>query len=130
MKTFGYTKLFCIYMFRLMYTYFCLKNLAISRASSVELSEKKSLGKNCEKLQSLFRNAYFIAKESMAFLKYKKIFELQQLNGMSVGNTYLSNNACKRFIASIATDLKDDTKSDFNSARFVTIMSDGFTDKG
>ena len=49
---------------------------------------------------------------------------------MSVGNNYLSNNACKRFIASIAADLKDDTKSDFNSARFVTIMSDGSTDKG
>ena len=66
----------------------------------------------------------------MAFLKYEKNFELQQLNGMSVGNNYLLNNACKRFIASIATDLKDDTKSDFNSARFVTIMSDGSTDKG
>ena len=66
----------------------------------------------------------------MAFLKYEKICELQQLNGMSVGNNYLSNNACKRFIASIAADLKDDTKSDFNSARFITIMSDGSTDEG
>ena len=66
----------------------------------------------------------------MALLKYEKNCELLQLNGMSVRNNYLPNNACKRFIASIAADLKDDTKSDFNSARFVTIMSDGSTDKG
>ena len=49
---------------------------------------------------------------------------------MSVGNNYLSNNACKRFVAYIAADLKDDTKSDFNCAWFVTIISDGSTDKG
>ena len=63
-------------------------------------------------------------------MKYEKICELQQLNGMSAGNNYLTNNACKRCIPSIAADLKDDKKSDFNSAQFVTIMSDGSTDKG
>ena len=63
-------------------------------------------------------------------MKYEKICNLQELNGLSIGKNYLSNNACKRFIASIAADIKDETKSDFNSARFITIMSDGSTDKG
>ena len=86
--------------------------------------------KNSKQLACLFRTAYFTAKETLSFLKFEKLCELQQLNGIPLyGENYKSNNACKRFISSIASDIKEDLRDDFNNARFVSIMSDGSTDK-
>ena len=66
----------------------------------------------------------------MSFLKYEQLCQLQQLNGLFLGNNYISNNACKRFIAHIASDIKNDLREAVGVARFVSVLSDGSTDKG
>ena len=62
--------------------------------------------KNSKQLACLFCTAYFTAKETLSFLKFEKLCELQQLNGIPLyGENYKSNNTCKRFISSIASDM-------------------------
>ena len=81
-------------------------------------------------IQKLIRTAFYVAKSGLAFTKYIEICKLQQLNGMEVGTNYLTDLACKRFVELIASNIKEDLRQQFNSCRFVTVMSDGSTDKG
>ena len=76
--------------------------------------------KNSEQLACLFRTAYFTAKGTLSFLKFEKLCDLQQLNGIPLyGENCKSNNACKRFILLIASDIKEDLRDDFNNARLM-----------
>ena len=54
--------------------------------------------------------------------------KLQQLDGLELGENYLSDMACARFVFTIASDLKSDRY--ICDSRFVSILSDGSTDKG
>ena len=74
--------------------------------------------------------SYFVVKEGMAFWKYLKICALQQKNSLDLGQKYLSDIACGRFVSSIAEDIKSDLKSDVEDARFLSVLSDGSTDAG
>ena len=76
------------------------------------------------------RTAFYVARSGLAFTKYNEICTLQQLNGMEFGNNYLTDVACRRFIKIIASNIKEDLRQQFNNCRFVTVMSDGSTDKG
>ena len=105
-------------------------NAKSALAECVEKQEFNLAIKNSKEMESLFRTAYFVAREGMSFLKYERLCILQSLNGLELGKNYHSNNGCRRFISSIASDIKDDLRSNFNKCRFITVMSDGSTDKG
>ena len=81
-------------------------------------------------VQKLFRTAYMVACEQFSFKKYTKLVKLQQLNGVQFGNNYLNEIACANFITSIAEDLKEDLQTDIDKTRFMSVLSDGSTDKG
>lgn len=81
-------------------------------------------------MQRLFRTAYMVAKDHLSFHQYSRICELQGLNGLQLGENYLTNTACRRFLVSIAQDIKIGLQSDLQDARFMTVLSDGSTDKG
>ena len=66
----------------------------------------------------------------MPFTKYEALCELQQLNGLVLGDNYFSRKACARFVQSIAEDIKGDLRSSNKNSRCVSILSDGSTDKG
>ena len=46
----------------------------------------------------------------MPFTKYEALCELQELNGLVLGDNYLSRKACARFVQSIAEDIKGDLR--------------------
>ena len=82
-----------------------------------------------EKLRVKFDIAYFIAKENIAFTKYRKFCELQARHGVKVGSSYLTNNAAKDFIYFNARSMKNDVVSEVAKAKFFSIFVDGSTDK-
>ena len=80
--------------------------------------------------ERLVRTAYMVVKEHLPFMKYTSMCKLQKLNGLELGENYLSDKACTRFVSSIASDLKSEVYRDIRNTRFVSILSDGSTDKG
>ena len=52
--------------------------------------------------------------------------KFQELNGLELGKNYLSDKACARFVS----DLKSEVYRYIHDSRFVSILSDGSTDKG
>ena len=97
---------------------------------SVEVAVSTDVNKRQEEIQKLIRTAFFIAKSGLPFMKYAYICQLQRLNGMELGSNYMSDMACGRFVDEISKNIKDNLRQNFNKCRFVTIMSDGSTDKG
>ena len=61
-------------------------------------------------------------KENLPFKKYASICKLQQLNGLELGENYLTDMACSRFVKAIAGDWRNEIAQ--------SILSDGSTDKG
>lgn len=47
-------------------------------------------------MQLLLRTAYHVAKQEMPFTAYTSILELQRANGLDVGQSRLSDQACRR----------------------------------
>lgn len=54
---------------------------------------------------------------------------MQKVNGLNIGENYLNNVACREFINIIAKEIMDSTKIEINKARFISVLSDGSTDK-
>ena len=92
--------------------------------------QKKQGSKTQQQLTRLFRTSYYVAKNGISCSKYEGICELQKLNGVDMGNNYLPNVACRRFVSSISLDLKDLLRKDAENARFISVLSDGSADKG
>ena len=81
-------------------------------------------------LGRLFNTAYFVAKEGLSFKKFLRLCKLQTKNSVQLGDNYLTDVACRRFLSTIGEGLKDDLRESFNLARFVAVLSDGSTDAG
>ena len=81
-------------------------------------------------LGRLFNTAYFVAKEGLSFKKFPRLCKLQTKNSVQLGDNYLTDVACRRFLSTIGKGLKDDLRESFNLARFVAVLSDGSTDAG
>ena len=97
---------------------------------STNTAIERSNLKHKQEIERLFRTAYYVAKDGLAFTKYEKLCKLQQLNRLDIGENYLSSKACSCFIASISSDVKKNISEEFNNCRFVTVLSDGSTDAG
>ena len=90
----------------------------------------KSWFKKFNQISFMFHTAYYVTKEGLPFLKYEGLCELEQLNSIWLaGENQKTNNTCKRSISLIASSIKGALRQDFNTSHFVTIMSDGSTDK-
>ena len=94
-----------------------------------DLNEKLD-SKRRQEAQKHVRTACTCVKEYIPFTKYEALCELQELNGLVLGDNYLSRKACARFVQSIEEDIKGDLRSSIKNSRFVSIHSDGSTDKG
>ena len=62
--------------------------------------------------------------------RFEKLCSLQEKNGVEIGKNYRNNHACKDFTSSIAETLKSESANQIEKARFISILSDGSTDKG
>jgi hypothetical protein len=54
----------------------------------------------------IFRTAYCIAKENLAFTVHSQLVQLQTLNGLSMGNVHRSHHSCSKIIHHIAQQMK------------------------
>ena len=81
-----------------------------------------------KRLRFLFNTAYAIAKKGKPFSDFKYICELQIKNRLDLGENYLNNHACRKFVLSAASIIRDDIKSVVAKNHFVSVLSDGSTD--
>ena len=58
--------------------------------------------------ERLLRTAYLVVKEHLPFMNYTSMCKFQQLNGLELGENYLSDKVCARFVSTIASDLKSE----------------------
>ena len=83
-----------------------------------------------QKMERLFDIAYFIAKREMPFTSFPHLCHLEIKHGVDLGSTYINDKACKNFVLSIATQLKNELSCKLQKCRFVSVMADSATDVG
>ena len=83
-----------------------------------------------QKMERLFDIAYFVAKREMPFTSFPHLCHLEMKHGVDLGSTYINDKACKNFVLSIATQLKNELSCKLQKCRFVSVMADSATDVG
>ena len=81
------------------------------------------------KMDKLFRTAYYIAKSERPFKDFASLLVLQNLNGLSLGDTYQNDKAASEFISQISGSIFDELKSCLHNSDFISVYSDGSTDR-
>ena len=99
-----------------------------SKNETIDGMFSKVDSKNEEKLTKLFNTAFMIAKEELPFVKFNSICDLQTVNGLDLGETYINDHACAEFIDNISEVYEDDFISLFNELKYFSILVDGSTD--
>ena len=66
--------------------------------------------KESDSLLKKIEIAQFVTYEEMSFTKYKELVKLEERHGVSLGEAYARDNACKDFVRAIDGAMKDCTK--------------------
>lgn len=82
-----------------------------------------------ERMEKLFRTAFFVAIKERPFTDFPSLLELQEANGVSLGETYSNDKSCKLFIDQIAGEKQDNLKDLLNHSDYFSVMSDSSTDR-
>ena len=82
------------------------------------------------RMRILFNTAHFTAKEDLAMKKYPKLCNLQERNGLDLGNNYRNDKSCRQFIDAIADESREILTDEINETRFICVLGDGTTDRG
>ena len=74
---------------------------------------------------------YFVVKEEKAILllKYPTLYKLQQKHWLDLVSNSFSDCACVRLASSAANGMKNELKAYIEIARFISLLSDGSTNK-
>ena len=72
--------------------------------------------------------AYTCAKEAIPFVKFGSLCESQKRAGVPLGETYLNNQAAKKFTITIGEELAAQLKQELVKSDFITVLVDGSTD--
>ena len=91
---------------------------------------KQLFEKEDEKMEKKFKTAFYIAALERPLDDYESLCSLQKLNGVDLGETYLTRSACTDFIDHISSVMKDDLKDKLMDCNFFSVMIDGSTDHG
>ena len=86
--------------------------------------------KQREHLKALTNTGFFVAKEGLAFRKFSGLGDLQEKNGVQMGDMYRNEKKCSQFVASIADVEKETAITEVKESRFLSVLSDGSTDAG
>ena len=81
-----------------------------------------------QKMVKFFRTAYYLAINDRPFTDFPGVLQLQTLNGISLGDTYCNDKACKQFISHVAGSMFDKLKSELHRSPYISIYCDGSTD--
>ena len=93
------------------------------RAALSRLDEEK-----LKKMEFLFNTAYYIAYLKLPFSIFHSCVRCKKKNGLSLGNTYMNDHACKEFCKHISNTFRADLIDSLSTAKFISIMADGATD--
>lgn len=75
-----------------------------------------------------FNTAYTIAKEELAFTKFKPMLLLMKKNGIDINMTYANDKSCANIIGVIADTIREHTAAKVSSAQYMSFIIDGDTD--
>ena len=81
-----------------------------------------------KKMEFLINTAYYLVHLKLPFSIFPQLFSLQGNNGLTLGNTYMNDHACKEFCKHISQTFKADLQDSLRAAKFISIMADGATD--
>lgn len=81
-----------------------------------------------KKMEFLFNTAYYIAYLKLPFSIFHSCVRCKKKNGLSLGNTYMNDHACKEFCKHISNTFRADLIDSLSTAKFISIMADGATD--
>ena len=99
-----------------------------SDQTSLDTAFAKGDEKIVEKAKRKSEVAYFIAKEELSFKKYEKLINLEEMQGVSMGEAYRNDKSRGEFIDYLGKDIGDNLCSDLAKARFYNVLTDGSTD--
>ncbi|XP_052806605.1 zinc finger protein 862-like [Mya arenaria] len=85
--------------------------------------------KNSDTLNKLFKTAYYVAAEERPFSDFPSLLQLQESNGLSLGDTYHNDKSAKNFIENIGGIFHDQVVSLLDKADYFSIFCDGSTDR-
>lgn len=84
--------------------------------------------KDRQRMRILFRSAHAIAKHNRPFTDYNWITRLDKAKGLTVGDTYMTEKACGRFIDNIGQVTQDSVLDAIACSNFFSMTMDGTTD--
>ena len=96
--------------------------------SDIEKGFKKMDLSTSLKMTKLFRTAYYIAQSERPFSDFPALVELQDMNGLSLGDTYHTDKAARNFVEHIGGVYFDNVKGLIHNADYFSIFCDGTTD--
>ena len=64
----------------------------------------------------------------MAFRSFPGLCDLQEKNGVDLGNRYRNDHSCRDFVMATAKVTADQLKDEIVGSRFLVVMGDGSTD--
>ncbi|CAC5416906.1 unnamed protein product [Mytilus coruscus] len=110
----------------------CLSgHIAKTKPKGTPEGEKAVVLKNkaaVDKLKILFRNAHYIAKAGRPYTDYRSLCGHGKAQGLDVGETYLTDKYCQKFVTVIAKHRREIQRKIVNQSPFLSIISDGSTD--
>ena len=86
-----------------------------------------------QRMRKKFDVCYMMAKESVPFVKYPAIVELESQHGVNLGPAYRTPDSAKAFTSCIAESLHQeflDKLSSSTGSKFFSFLIDGTTDAG
>ena len=105
---------------------------AIKNPESTEMYKccKQLYEKEDETIAKKFKTAFYISALERPLDDYESLCTLQKLNGVELGETYLTRSACTDFIDHISSVMKEDLAEKLKGCHFFSVMLDGSTDLG
>ncbi|KAG1960228.1 PR domain-containing protein [Pimephales promelas] len=88
----------------------------------------KACGTEFAELNVKFNTAYTIAKEELAFTKFKPMLQLMKKNGVVINMTYANEKSCANIIGVIADTIRENTAVQVSSAQYISFIIDRDTD--
>ncbi|XP_048852728.1 zinc finger protein 862-like isoform X2 [Brienomyrus brachyistius] len=109
----------------------CVAKTSVSSGSIVKAFNRQDTASRSAQLAELnvkFNTAYTIAKEELAFTKFKPMLQLMKKNGIAINMTYANDKSCANIIGVIADTIRENTAVKVSSAQYISFMIDGDTD--
>lgn len=81
------------------------------------------------RIVKLFDITYHLAKQELPFSYFPSLISLEKRHGVDLGETYANDKQARVFTQFLAEDIQSQMTEQITSARYVSILVDGSTDR-